>query len=257
MPILYRYLPAKAAISTLQTGMIWLARPEIFNDAFELRPHFEQTEHLTLPIPKYATAEQLSSIARKQADINKHLLHPRIKESLIDSSTRTIVVLSLAESYDSLRMWAHYGDAHRGIALGFDTDSGILETSPHQRLQKVAYSRTRPSRKTWEEVTNDDLLFTKSDEWTYEQEWRIVDSHFMADDSGVKEEGRTGDPVHYSFRFEPESLKRIILGCRTSSDLAKEVETLVADRYGNVEVKKAKKHPTEYKIEIGFTWELG
>lgn len=39
------------------------------------------------------------------------------------SSPKTIVVLSLAETCDSLRMWAHYADAHRGVALGFDTDT--------------------------------------------------------------------------------------------------------------------------------------
>ena len=40
MPIVYKYLPADAALNVLRTGMLWLARPEAFKDVFELRPHF-------------------------------------------------------------------------------------------------------------------------------------------------------------------------------------------------------------------------
>lgn len=256
MPIVYRYLPAYAAISTLRLGLLWLARPECFNDVFELRPHFQSLERFQLPIPKGATEAVRVLIGEKQADLDKQLLRPAIKDTLIDGHTKTIVVLSLAETCDSLRMWAHYADAHRGVALGFDTDTGILESSQQQRLQKVNYSKIRPSRALWEEVTNDELLFTKSDEWIYEQEWRLVESHFNADDSGVKEPGHEDTPIHYSFRFKPESLRRIIIGCRASKDVEREIETLVAEKYKSVEeVRKAKRHPTDYRIEIGYTWE--
>jgi len=254
--IVYRYLPAEAAISTLKSGMLWLARPECFNDVFELRPHFQSLEQFQLPVPKDATEEVLAMIVEKQADLDKQLLRPAIKDTLIDGHTKTIVVLSLAETCDSLRMWAHYADAHRGVALGFDTETQILEWSEQQRLQRVSYSKTRPSRALWEDVTNDDLLFTKSHEWSYEHEWRLVESHYNADDSGVIEPGHENRPIHYSFRFKSESLRRVIIGCRASTEVIDEIEALVSEKYENVEeTRKAKRHPTEYRIEIGFTWE--
>ena len=255
MPIVYKYLPAHAVLNVLKTGTLWLARPEVFSDAFELRPHFESIASLQLPVSPDDSPERKAEIARFQEEVNRRVFLPGIKDSLIKGHTRTIVVLSLAENWDSLRLWAHYADAHRGAAIGFDTDTGILEWSQHQRLQRVIYSKARPSKNIWEEVTNDELLFTKSDEWSYENEWRLVDSHYMADDSGVEKTRAGNEYMHYSFRFKPEALKNIIVGCRASKEFLAELEGLGKTQYPDLDIRKAKKHATDYKLELGFTWE--
>lgn len=62
-------------------------------------------------------------------------------------------------------LWSHYADRHRGLALGFDVDAGML--------RRVAYVAKRPVLKRIEEETANWLLFTKYEDWRYEQEARI------------------------------------------------------------------------------------
>jgi hypothetical protein len=63
-------------------------------------------------------------------------------------------------------MWNHYADKHRGIALGFDVDEN--------KLRRVSYRKTRPVLKKNSLTSVPDwLLFTKYDDWRYEQEARI------------------------------------------------------------------------------------
>lgn len=235
--------------------MIWLSRPETFNDVFELQPHFETFEHLQYPVPLGATAAQVAKIARLQKHLNDRVLRPKIKEATIASHTKTIVVLSLTQARDSLLIWAHYGDAHKGVALGFDSRTGILENySQHRdKLQKVKYSRFRPSRETWERVTNSDLWLVKSKEWAYEREWRIVDSAFSSD--ALPEPVEKGkDPVHYPFKFKAKALVQVIIGCRAAEDVLPAVEA-TAEKYPNLKIWKARKHPKRFKIERAYTWE--
>lgn len=62
-------------------------------------------------------------------------------------------------------LWSHYGDRHRGIALGFDIDDEILK--------RVSYRKTRPFLRTIDLRVPDWLLYTKYTDWNYEQEARI------------------------------------------------------------------------------------
>src|SRR5262249_27556412 len=36
-------------------------------------------------------------------------------------------ILSLSERWDSLLMWSHYADSHRGLAIGLRTDHGFFQ----------------------------------------------------------------------------------------------------------------------------------
>ena len=61
--------------------------------------------------------------------------------------TKDFVVLSLPENRDSLLMWAHYTDRHRGFLIAFDdSDGGILAGgSPHRDFGPVCYCHHRPT----------------------------------------------------------------------------------------------------------------
>ena len=182
MPVVYKYCPP-ARIDILQTGMIMLSKPRAFNDPFELKPHYETLKELVVPIPAKATAKAKKQLAEMQALINDKVLPPSAVDTVLENATKTIVVLSLSEVPDSLLMWAHYGAAHTGFVIGFSSPHMILATkSSHRHVAKVRYRFNRPSRQTFEEITNDELLLTKSNEWKYEREWRILDSWASADD---------------------------------------------------------------------------
>ncbi|MGY4505251.1 hypothetical protein ACVWYH_009208 [Bradyrhizobium sp. GM24.11] len=79
-------------------------------------------------------------------------------------------LLCFSEDWTDPVLWAHYGDRHRGICLGFDVQDGLA--------RKINYQKTRLSDvdardKSASEIL-DALLYTKYKSWEYEQEWRIL-----------------------------------------------------------------------------------
>ena len=104
-------------------------------------------------------------------------------------------VVCFSANWRSSLHWSHYGDKHHGLCLGFDL--------PDEKAVHVKYRRSRMtvSTESLDEATVMRLLSTKSDEWQYEQETRIVvpleepdpsNGHFFVD-FGTEEEGLTGD----------------------------------------------------------------
>ena len=123
-----------------------LSHPSVFNDPFELKPHYETLEDLVLPIPVDATEDSRAQIAEMQRRINDQVLAQSAIDGVLKGATKTIVVLSLSEVRNSLLMWAHYTAAHTGFVIGFESPWRVLAIdSPHRHVAKVHYTTDRPS----------------------------------------------------------------------------------------------------------------
>jgi hypothetical protein len=139
-------------------------------------------------------------------------------------------VCCFSSEKDNMLMWSHYGDSHKGIAIGFQTKNAVFE----DRLYEVTYSRERvaielkrtvnhdklKTRTSWQ-PTEDEylrLLTTKSDHWRYETEWRLIRN---------REECRTttdtkGNTIHV-VEFPQSSVSEIILGARCPDRVTDEI----------------------------------
>ena len=87
--------------------------------------------------------------------------------------TESVGIFCLSARNDSLLMWSHYTDGHRGICLQFSTGQGQLFGCT---LEQVIYQDLHPELAITD--TNDlhwtrRYLTTKALDWSYEQEWRI------------------------------------------------------------------------------------
>lgn len=90
-------------------------------------------------------------------------------------------VLSFSETWESVLMWSHYADEHRGICLEFDTSE-----LPHPNLAPVRYDGDRSVKASdvyaWRVVNDspsgatvfDSHFHSKAPDWHYEQEWRDI-----------------------------------------------------------------------------------
>jgi hypothetical protein len=90
-------------------------------------------------------------------------------------------VLCLSSRFNSPLMWSHYADQHRGICIEFD-----VSKLPPGSVRPVQYgdSRELPASAIQSWLRNDDTqarqeieracLFTKSTEWRYEDEYRLL-----------------------------------------------------------------------------------
>src|SRR5262249_23061629 len=130
---------------------------------------------------------------------------------LIDKIRNDYGILSLSENRSHLLMWSHYASSHRGFVIGFDTRRKFFTRANGRtsKLEPVAYPASRLSLHRYEPPDFPDvsrfLLLSKSDQWRYEKEWRMVGVVANAD---LTTQG-DGVPIHL-FRFPPECVTEVI-----------------------------------------------
>jgi len=87
-------------------------------------------------------------------------------------------VLSLSATPTSTAMWAHYSNNYKGFCLKFSTR---CFGNYKDVFRRIVYSKLRPIL-TPQDLENPespvvpDSAFIKSEEWAYEQEWRVFTS---------------------------------------------------------------------------------
>ena len=137
----------------IETGEIWCPSAHSLNDPYEFD-------------------FRLSELA-----IHGHPIVPSELEEA-KAAMKNYGVISFVEVCDSIRMWAYYSDSHRGVCLGFErnntNDLGRWDQCvpvryhPDNELPAVMpLELTKP-----ETVTK--IITTKSNEWSHEQEWRML-----------------------------------------------------------------------------------
>ncbi len=263
---LYKYF-APACSQIFDDWLIRFTQPGALNDPFEMRPH----------ISGYGTTDEVFAIAETnweahtkskyeelakqpdyqisyadyRVDMEKHHIPMVLKgiekapeynaemASKIDKMINSSVgVLSLCTHLDSLLMWAHYGDSHRGFVVEFDTTSPFFKqerppahvaasdveavqfAEEHGRLRIVHYSNQRPSLVVTKMLF--DHLLTKGLPWKYEDEWRMLMPLDYADE---KKPDHRGYPVRL-FKTPPSAVSKIILGYSADADLTARALTL-------------------------------
>jgi len=125
-------------------------------------------------------------------------------------------VCSLSSNIEDIRLWAHYADDHRGVAIAFQ---------PNEKLTKVSYSEKLYHIKEGDHKYQ--RLFTKLIAWEYEKEYRYIseEKHFL--------EGK---------------IQKIILGVKTP-EATKDLVRIIAEKQ-NIPIFQSKLDTEKYKIKI-------
>jgi hypothetical protein len=183
----------------------------------------------------------------KQGKINELILNDPIIRSIDIEKEQAkftkyfqgIGVLCLSACNDSILMWSHYADKHRGFCIGFKNNLGFS----NDRLNKVVYSLSRKNDLFYQGVSRlclseaekqkkllDDFVFTKFDGWSYEQEWRI-----------------TGHKSAF-VTYPEDSIDRIIFGVSASMETKNKIRELLKNK--NVKFFQAKKNRRHFSVDI-------
>jgi len=158
----------------------------------------------------------------------------RISRALQSHFNATKGLLCFSDNWGSPVMWAHYANKHKGVCLGFD----VPDTGPDPLVGPVTYN---PKRLQFALDHDKDLygidqefirtvLYTKSHEWAYEQEWRA-----MAD---LKERDTTTGFYYVDFGAQLQ-LREVILGARNEMPVG-QMGKLVRRNSYPVQVLKAR-----------------
>ena len=126
--------------------------------------------------------------------------------------------LSLTETPDNLLMWAHYSGQHTGMVIEVDELHSIFDERRSLQddlryLREVAYLDIRPICKTLEDFSYADYMLTKSNEWSYEKEWRIAKT--VADAKRIIPDSPYDICL---FHMPAIAIKRVILGARVNPE---------------------------------------
>lgn len=200
--ILYKYVPFnKYSLRLLKDSEIWLASPGSFNDPFDSKLHYNYKVNNPTLRKKWAegvvrdnnpglTKSVIKSTAKDLLDDMDKDPNARLKwfedyqEELTDSK---FGIFSVSTKPDNLLLWAHYASDHQGFCVGIDTyQIGRVQLDFMKRkhlleLKRVEYSSKYPDINFYESMMSTDwandivrLLITKSIDWKYEEEYRLL-----------------------------------------------------------------------------------
>jgi hypothetical protein len=196
-PRLYKYQPFNAqTLENLTNTSVWFSAPINLNDPYDC-------DLAGIDPAKLTEADFQLALDHMQPDLTPEqraawcpdgVMTPRFRESLIKYLEQVFDehradrrqrrgIACFSERPDSIVMWSHYANGHRGFCLEFDT-----AIKPFSTAKPVNYDDEFPSiplnllftdhAAGHEDVETDLLLqafvLTKAKCWTYEYEWRAM-----------------------------------------------------------------------------------
>lgn len=196
---LYKYRSDSELTEAIFTNLsLWFSAPQSFNDPFD------------------CNLSEVSSHTQEEADqFLHHILEGRPDrdellsrgttvakaENVLAASKDTVLsqtgVLCLSTSFDSLLMWSHYTNSHKGLVIEFDiTQDADFFLSPIKVKYTDNYEPTNYFIDQHATITK--IISTKASCWSYENEVRIIKN------------GVTG-----AVPINPKAIRRIIFGCKS------------------------------------------
>tara|TARA_R110002051_G_scaffold162609_1_gene234225 strand:+ start:421 stop:1239 length:819 start_codon:yes stop_codon:yes gene_type:complete len=205
-----------------------------FNDPFEMSySYFHYVKNF----------EEALAYASKKYNNPENNLEFKVRK-IINEELESIKVSCFSESPFEPLMWAHYANKHKGICYYFDKTKifprfGIIKS------KKVTYSNSLSEIRFFEKTTSMDILkpqiesiiYTKSENWAYEKEYRYWK--------------KTNDN---SLKFNPESLKAIIVGFRNTKkdEIIKSVKEYNIKNGTDVKIIYSRPSPQFYKMIFSY-----
>lgn len=212
--VLFKYYPPSGVIA-LRSRTVRFTQPGDLNDPLEARLGLVQT----------------MSGRRKPLTLEQ-------AETRYKRYDRNWGVLCLSEIHDSLLMWAHYADSHRGFVVAFDMTHSYFKKL--NRPVRVRYARHRPML-TPKTTAADSLiqeLTTKRLDWRYEREWRILSTLGTC---------RTAGPRLFVKPLDLGAVQAIFLGVAAPPSLRRSILS-IAKRLPRIWVFQAQLDSASYSL---------
>jgi hypothetical protein len=218
--ILYKYVDIEFLKRILDSRSIRFTQPGAFNDPYELLPEImmhsrEEDVHMQF---------SFDLTAKRRRTVIEDVVQPNFVSSdvtsrnIVKELNKSIGFFCMSKNNDSMLMWSHYANQYTGAVIGLD-----IENEYFSNLIEVEYQENRPI-KTIASYHPSPVpiseLCTKSKDWEYEHEVRMVSLLSDCVDTGIDD--KHGFRVFVQ-NIPLECLKIIMLGERTSVDDQREI----------------------------------
>lgn len=229
--MLYKFLPAHFALQAIESRRLKVSTMDVLNDIYDCKPTF---------------------VDSRESDPIKLQKKVRWIEGLLATD---FGMISYCKNAESLLVWSHYGDSHKGIALGFELEDNVpIDSECYRGLMEVKYSETdaravvdlaKHNPKGAVALTGilNDGYRQKGWDWHREEEYR----EFIWLNSCETSDGL------YFIPFKRDSLKMVILGDRcpiSENYLNRATFSFWKDFKTTVSVVRAKADPEAYRISL-------
>jgi hypothetical protein len=242
-------------LDILKNLKIRFTYPSALNDPFEMKPHFKSIasedhlkstfdnafddhckklyQKLSIKIKSIISLEEFKNklhddIKSKNIDLISQIQSytPSLIKSIDSELNKNIGVLCLTEDEKNMRMWSLYANSHKGFVLEFNHENIFFNRQKSNLdelrfLRKVDYVEDRPSLNIF---GTDGIKFflTKSKDWSYEKEWRMIMPLNEASEILSVE-----DELIHLFEIPGEAIKSIIFGCNMQNTKKNEIIQLI------------------------------
>jgi len=161
-------------------------------------------------------------------------------------------IFCVAEKHDNLLMWAHYSDSHMGAVIRFkcipEEDTALCAAIPVRYDNRLPYLDTVDSwvkrliglpyefdsRQVFERY-----VCTKSSDWSYEKEWRVLVQRDHEDGEGV-----------VLLSVLPAEIDAVYLGCKIPVTIRVEIAKRLTGPLQHVDLFQAKMNETHFALEF-------
>lgn len=220
----YKYLPPERIKEEgyFENELFRFTQPKYLNDPFECMPkksfslNYKICELIKSKIRKKrnnSVSSQLIEDSFSNLFISANLLNI-FHNNYVEDINNEIGILSLSEIWNNTLMWSHYTEYHKGICVGFDSNHEFFEEYTNEdktefkKIKKVEYSnkRVKLPKDEKEEHLIQENYFTKSKDWKYEKEIRVIQSLNRFNLTSEK------DSNIKLFKVPHEAIKEIIMG---------------------------------------------
>lgn len=231
-------------LDAIKNNQMWYSAPCSFNDVFDCTIAIEENDIFDCALRMASEKMEIREGSQMWKKV-KEVTHQQIRKFLSEfEDLRTRMgITCLSETDDSLLMWAHYAKNHSGICVEYE----LLEFNSQLHFSPVpiVYTDERVCIHTLETLVKDiqglfiESLTTKSPEWSYEKEWRII-----RDNSAC---GNKWDDVKKGALLEAPCPKSITLGCMAKSEYEKIVRQYCEEN--KINLYKMEKSKENYRLE--------
>lgn len=244
---IYKYFrDDQRSVEAVKSNKLWYSAPCKFNDVFDCDILIDEKAILNSVLNQFPDKRGVRPGSPVWKEAQKQIAKeiPSLRTTLDGLKTKTGIAC-FSESDDSILMWSHYANNHRGMCVEYDLmrineQLGFSPVPVVYGGERVWFGTIAPDKYEAEsQRVLIESLTSKSQEWDYEREWRII-----RDDGAC---GSKWDPDKNGALLEMIRPISIILGCMAKPELEEEVKAhCIKER---INLYKMRKSNERYKLE--------
>lgn len=247
--ILYKYMnwsgrPRDKKKNILFKNILYFSSPLAFNDPFDsmlpiiFDEGYRNSEKFHRDflladnmIGKTRYSKQEIDEIAKDRFLNPHKIKydtDIMTKSIQKSIVERVRISCFTTKKDNVLMWSHYADCHRGICIGLSTD--YMQEGQLFMYAKVNYSKNFPKLK---QLNNNSLMYTKSLDWKYENEYRMINID-----------------AYDQIIFPKRAVHDVVIGYKMDENLKQSLVTYLQKKYPGVRISVSRPNQTMFKMDI-------